>query len=576
MNKKGRLLTILVVIAVAVLLLYPTIRWYVFVPQSDKDLATGSNVQIREYARGQAAKDVRSLLDLASSSPDSTLPKEYKYLIDEAKENYKLSGKKAPSSWTVSSVLMGFRSQAALFDVVEKNYRDPLVQLKKLSGKVLQLGLDLKGGMSILIEADRDSYEEKIGRKASDAEITAAVIQNIEILNNRIDQFGVTDPDIRLQGVDQILIEIPGSSDPERVNSFLRGKGSLAFQLVDEELTARVNTYFTENPSLAYKEDGSIMTPDFIPSGKVVAGYYTEDEYGIDVLRSFAVLNREISLDGVHLESAETSTDNVTGRPVVNFKLDQEGGVQFYDVTSRNIGKPLAVVMDGNVKSIATINDAISTNVQISGFSEAQANSLSIVLRTASLPIELKVASQQAIGATLGRDAVDAGIKAILFGLILVIIFMVAYYGISGFIADIALLLNLFLMVSVLSAFQFTVTLTSIAGLILTLGMAVDANVIIYERMKEEMRLGKSSAASVKSGFAKAFWTIMDSNVTTIIAALVLMQLGTSSVKGFAVTLAVGIAASIFTSLYVSHLVFDFWISEENGKALKISWRRSK
>lgn len=576
MNKKGRLLTILVVIAVCVMLLYPTIKWYVFVPQLDKDLATGSNVQIREYARGQAAKDVRSLLDLASSSPDSAIPKEYKYLIDEAKENYKLSGKKAPSSWTVSSVLMGFRSQAALFDVVEKNYRDPLVQLKRLSGKVLQLGLDLKGGMSILIEADRDSYEEKIGRKASDEEITAAVIQNIEILNNRIDQFGVTDPDIRLQGVDQILIEIPGSSDPERVNSFLRGKGSLSFQLVDEELTARVNTYFTENPSLAYKEDGSIMTPDFVPSDKVVAGYYTEDEYGIDVLRSFAVLNREISLDGVHLESAETSTDNITGRPVVNFKLDQEGGSRFYNVTSSNIGKPLAVVMDGNIKSIATINDAISTNVQISGFSEAQANSLSIVLRTASLPIELKVASQQAIGATLGRDAVDAGIKAILFGMFLVIIFMVAYYGISGFIADIALLLNLFLMVSILSAFQFTVTLTSIAGLILTLGMAVDANVIIYERMKEEMRLGKSSAASVRSGFAKAFWTIMDSNVTTIIAALVLMQLGTSSVKGFAVTLAVGIAASIFTSLYVSHLIFDFWISEENGKVLKINWRRAE
>lgn len=576
MKKSGRLITILVVIALGILLLYPTIKWYVFVPQATKDLATGSNVQIREYARGQAAKDVRSLIEVAQKDPNTIVEGEYKYLISLAKENYKLAGKKAPSQWTIQAVFAGFKDQSALFDVVESHYREPLVELKKLSGKVLQLGLDLKGGMSILLDADRDSYNAKIGKTASDSEITLAVTQDIEILNNRIDQFGVTDPDIRLQGVDQIQIEIPGAADPERVNSFLRGKGSLTFQMVDEELTSKVSSYFAANPALAYNADGSIAQPDFIPEGKTVAGYYTEDQYGIDVLRSFAVLDSAISLDGVHLESATTDTDNVTGRPVVNFKLDTEGGRIFYNVTSKNVGKPMAVVMDGNIKSIATINDAISTNVQISGFSQAQADSLAIVLRTASLPIELKIASQQSVGATLGSDAVSAGIKAILFGLILVIVFMVAYYGIAGLIADFALVLNLLLMISVLSSFQFTVTLTSIAGLILTLGMAVDANVIIYERIKEELKLGKSSVASVKAGFAKAFWTIMDSNVTTIIAALVLMQLGSSSVKGFAVTLAVGIAASLFTALFVSHLIFDLWITEDNSKKVMISWRKAK
>jgi protein-export membrane protein, SecD/SecF family/protein-export membrane protein SecD len=576
MKKSGRLITILVVIALGIFLLYPTIKWYLFVPQATKDLATGSNVQIREYARGQAAKDVRVLMDLAQSDPNATLDGDYKYLITVAKENYKASGRQAPSSWTVMDVFAAFKNQSELFDVVESHYREPLVSLKNLSGKVLQLGLDLKGGMSILLDADRASYEEKLGRKATEAEITAAVTQDIEILNNRIDQFGVTDPDIRLQGTDQIQIEIPGASDPERVNSFLRGKGSLTFRMVDEDLTSRVNSYFANNPALAYNADGSIAQPDFIPSDKEVAGYYVEDEYGIDVLKSFAVLNREISLDGVHLESAVTDTDRMTGRPVVNFRLDTEGGNIFYSVTSKNVGKPLAVVMDGNIKSIATINDAISTNVQISGFSEAEAASLAVVLRTASLPIELKVASQQSIGATLGSDAVSAGIRAILFGLVLVMVFMVAYYSIAGLIADLALVLNLFLMVSVLSAFQFTVTLTSIAGLILTLGMAVDANVIIYERIKEELKLGKSSFGAVKSGFGKAFWTIMDSNVTTIIAALVLMQLGSSSVKGFAVTLAVGIAASLFTALFVSHLIFDLWITEDNGKNVKISWRKAK
>ena len=195
--------------------------------------------------------------------------------------------------------------------------------------------------------------------------------------------------------------------------------------------------------------------------------------------------------------------------------------------------------------------------------------------KTAALPIELVVSSQQAVGATLGEDAVAIGMKAIILGFALVVLIMVAYYNVSGLVADLALLLNLFIMLSVLSAFNFTVTLTSIAGLILTLGMAVDTNVIIYERIKEERRAGKSDVAAVKAGFDKAFWTVMDANITTIIAALVLSQLGSSSVKGFANTLAIGIVSSVFTALFVSHLVFDAAITDREGKKLLISWRKN-
>ena len=202
--------------------------------------------------------------------------------------------------------------------------------------------------------------------------------------------------------------------------------------------------------------------------------------------------------------------------------------------------------------------------------------SLSIVLKTASLPIDLAVVSQQAVGATLGDDSVSVALKAIIIGISLVIIFMIAYYGLSGIVADIALLLNLFMMISVLSALHFTLTLASIAGLVLTLGMAIDANVIIYERMKEELREGKDDYVVVKQGFDRAFWTIMDSNVTTIIAAIVLSIFGSSSVKGFANTLAIGIACSLFTALFVSHLVFDFFITEENGRRIRLSWRKAK
>ena len=331
--------------------------------------------------------------------------------------------------------------------------------------------------------------------------------------------------------------------------------------LVDSSLTNQVNSYYSANPSSAYNPDGSLITPSFVPENRLFAGYYSKDSYGLDKLESFAVLDPSVQLDGNYIESATQSKDNVTQRPVVNFKLSSEGGKKFYDITSANKGRALAVVLDGKVKSIATINDAISENVQISGFSEKEAAALAIVLKTASFAIDLEVVSQQAVGATLGDDAVRIGIMAIAFGFVLVVIFMFLYYGLSGLVADFALLLNLFIMVSVLSALHFTVTLTSIAGLILTLGMAVDANVIIYERIKEELAVGRSPAKAVEIGFGRAFWTI--------IAAIVLSSLGSSSVKGFAVTLAVGIATSLFTSLYVSHLVFDLFITE-NSKRISI------
>ena len=269
-----------------------------------------------------------------------------------------------------------------------------------------------------------------------------------------------------------------------------------------------------------------------------------------------------------------SATDPITGRPVVNFKLDNLGGDIFYKLTSTNVGKTLAVVMDSKVKAMATINEGIRSSVQISGFTAEEAADLAIVLRTAALPIELTVSSQQAVGATLGEDAISVGLKAIAIGFALVVILMFAYYGLSGLVADLALLLNMFIMISVLSAFNFTVTLTSVAGLILTLGMAVDTNVIIYERIKEELRMGKSSSASIAAGFNKAFWTVMDANITTIIAALVLSQLGSSAVKGFANTLAIGIVSSVFTALFVSHLVFDATVGDREGKKLSISWRK--
>lgn len=574
MKKTGRILLVVIVLLVAGALLYPTIKWYCFVPQGIKSLAAGSNEQIRDYSRGQASRGVRELTSLLASDKDAPVPEEYSYLEKSAASLMKESGKKAPSKWTVYSLLSAFPSQNELFSTIEAYYRDELLEAKKLSNNVLQLGLDLRGGMSVLVEADKEGYEEERGTALSDAELSALIAEDIEILTARIDQFGVTEPDIRQQGSDRILIEVPGETDPERVDSFLRGTGSLTFHLVDSELTSRVNRDYKDY-SAAFAADGSIITPSYIPSGRTLYGYYTEDEYGIDTLQQFVVIYDEVALDGSHLDSVRVDRDQRTQRPVVNFHLDSEGGKIFYSFTSANVGKALSVVMDGKVKSVATINSAISQDVQLSGgFTEEEAESIAVTLKTASLPIELQVVSQQSVGATLGDDSVSVALKAIIAGVVLVVIFMVAWYGKTGLIADLALLMNFYMMIAILSALHFTLTLSSIAGLVLTMGMAVDANVIIFERMKDELRAGKSSFEAVGEGFAHAFWTIMDSNVTTIIAAIVLSIFGSSTVKGFANTLAVGIACSLFTSLFVTHLVFDFLYPEDTLRKLRLSWRR--
>lgn len=573
MNKRARFIVVLVVLAAGFIFLYPTFRWYFMVPQAQKELAAGSREQIKAYARGRAAKELEELKAMVLKDPGSVMPSKYDFLINIAKENYKLEKTKIPSKWTVLDVLKSLGSEKNLFESIESQYRDKLLALKDESGKILQLGLDLSGGMSILLEADINSLEKRLGHTPTVDDQTQAINRAMEILNNRIDKFGVSEPQIRKQGVNGINIEIPGAADPERVNSFLMGKGSLSFHIVDQEASQKLATYFNDHPGDMYNEDGSVKRPGFLDPGEVIRGYYIKDQYGIDQLKRYVVVKKEVGLDGSHIKGATVGNHPVTGKPVVNFTLDVPGAETFFKLTSANKGKTLAVLLGDKVKSMATIQEPIRGQVQITGFNRKDANDLALVLRTAAMPVDLVISSQQAVGASLGEDSVKQGLNAITLGFILVIVFMLVYYLGSGIIADIGLILNLFFMMAILSAFNLTLTLTSIAGIILTVGMAVDANVIIFERIKEELRLGKSPEASVRAGFRKAFWTIMDANVTTFIAALVLSQMGTGLVKGFANTLAVGIVSSMFTALFIAHLLFDFLVEQVKVKKLSISWR---
>jgi preprotein translocase subunit SecD len=267
--------------------------------------------------------------------------------------------------------------------------------------------------------------------------------------------------------------------------------------------------------------------------------------------------------------------NNLDGRPEVTFMLDSEGGDIFYQLTSANVGKPLAIVLDDRVKSQATIQSPIRDAVRLTGFGQEEANNIALTLRTAALPVELEVLNQQSIGASMGEDTIRQGLFALLAGLAAVMVFMLIFYKGAGINAFVAQVLNFYFMGSVLSAFNFTLTLPSIAGFILTIGMAVDANVIIFERMKEELRLGKGRKAAVDSGFDKAFWAVMDSNITTFIAALFLSQLGSGPIQGFAVSLAIGVFSSVFTALFVSRLIFDFGTDVLRSKGLSVTWRNN-
>jgi len=569
-TKRTRFAVVLVSLALCYVFLYPTLKWYFLTSAEDKQLALGSREQIRNDAAKNSEKEYQELLGAAKAG--EALPEKFKFLLKEAKSARHARNMKAPEVWDAKAVLFSFENRAIVADMLETRERERIFSLKNTQKNAVQLGLDLSGGLSIVLQADLDAYSEKLGRPLSDEDRKQAMEQALEVLNSRIDKFGLTEPVIRQQGDDQIYVEIPGTADPERINSIIMGKGSLTFHIVNNEATQTFNERYAVNKSGVFDDEGNLVDSSLIPDDCRVLGVYGKDKYGLDEFESYLVVKKEIGLDGTHIKTASVSRNNVDNKPEVIVNLDSEGGEEFYKLTSANVGKLLAIVLDDKIRSYPRINDAIHDNVSITGFDMDEANNLALILRTAALPVELEIVNQQSIGASLGADYIRQGLYALLGGLAVVFVFMLVFYKFAGINAVIAQLLNIYIMFSVLSAFNFTLTLPSIAGFILTVGMAVDANVIIFERMKEEMRLGKTRKAVVEAGFGKAFWAIMDSNITTFIAALFLSQLGSGSIQGFAVSLAIGVFSSVYTALFVSRLIFDFGTDTLGSKKLSVSW----
>ena len=578
MNKRTRLVVLLAVLALCFVFLWPSISWYGRTAKELQQLALGSTENIKSYAELMAAEDVREIKALVIQDSSAALPEQFEWLKKDVTKQYKLMGKKAANPLTVKDVVAAYDNEAEFMSVIQSKYRDQILKAKRYYENSVKLGLDLSGGMNIIVKADLDNALESMGDSVTTdnrAEVKKEAMANaIDNLSSRIDRFGLTSPVIRQQGEDRIYIEIPGAAQADAINTLIMGKGILNFRLVDNEATNTFKAYYAQHPATTFNATGDLMDASIIPEDCEVFGVYTKDEYGLDERYDWLVVKKEIALDGQHVKSAQVTNDEFTNQPEVVFNLDAEGAQIFAEFTGAHVGDNLAIVSDNKVKSNARIQTAITGgSVSLSGgFSYDEAENIRKVLQTAWLNVPLEVESQQVIGASLGDEAIHQGIMAIILGLGLILVFMLVFYKASGINAVVAQVLNLYMMFSILSAFNYTLTLSSIAGMILTIGMAVDANVLVFERIKEELRQGKTRAVAIAMGFDNAFWAILDSNITTFIAAMFLAALGTGAVQGFAVSLAIGVVSSVFTALFVSRLMFDFDTDVLHAKKVSIGW----
>jgi preprotein translocase subunit SecD len=387
-----------------------------------------------------------------------------------------------------------------------------------------------------------------------------AVTQAIETIRNRIDSLGVSEPTIQEHGLGQyqILVQLPGVDDPERVKSIMQSTAMLEIKQVQG------GPYASEQAAL--QANGGILPPNaMLMPGHGAPGAPADQE-------AWYLVSRVSAVRGKDLRDAQPSTDQ-NGQPNVRFQLTGEGGQRFYTFTSSHVGESLGVVLDGRVQEVANIKEAIRDTGEISGgsMSQQQAKDLSMILRSGALPAGIKYLEERTVGPSLGTDSIRHGVSAAIIGMLAVLVFMLIYYRAAGINADVALLLNLVILLGFMGYTDAVLTLPGIAGVILTVGMGVDSNVLIFERIREELRKGKTPPSAVDQGFSHAWITIVDTHVTTIVSAAILFIFGTGPVKGFAVTLTFGLLANLFTAVFVSRTIFDWVLSrKQRGEALSI------
>ncbi|MBX3302567.1 MAG: protein translocase subunit SecD [Nitrospira sp.] len=395
----------------------------------------------------------------------------------------------------------------------------------------------------------------------------SAINQALETIRNRIDQFGVTEPIVQRQGLKQIVVQLPGVKDPKRAKDLIKETALLEFKMLNEDirldLPARV---MRDKEAEVLQEFASQLSEE----DQILFERVVDKDTGVEFRMPYVVKKR-VMLTGDVLSDARVAIGQFND-PYVSIEFDSKGGQEFERITGENVKKRMAVVLDNIIYSAPVIQERISGGrAQITGtFSTQEANDLAIVLRAGALPAPLKIVQDLTVGPSLGQDSIDKGIRATLIAGGVVVIFMIVYYRLSGLIADFALVLNLVCLMGALSALTATLTLPGIAGIVLTIGMGVDSNVLIFERIREELRGGKAVRSAIDAGYDKALLTIVDSHVTTLITGVALFLFGTGPIKGFAVTLCLGIAINLFTALVGTKVVFDLLYQRKKVEALSI------
>jgi preprotein translocase subunit SecD len=479
----------------------------------------------------------------------------------------------------------GDKAVESYLEQIRNNLADNLKEQGVPVGKIDRAKIDVKGEKQEAILLEFSGAKEKVDNLLSsrdfsmlkqmqpseeggiwklrlilDSRITEstkkdAIDRALEIIRNRIDQFGVSEPEITLQGTGQILVQLPGIRDPQRAINLIGQTALLEFKLLDEE--------------------GSIdeALKGNIPPGDIILYQRSVDPQTGAVRKIPFLLKEKTLMTGEFIKDARVAFGQFH-ESSVSMEFTDVGAKLFEQITGANVGKRLAIILDNNVYSAPEIRERIpGGRAQITGrFTTEQAKDLAVVLKSGALPAPVKILEQRTVGPSLGEDSIQKGIISIIISAIAVVLFMIIYYRVSGMIADVALILNVILVLAVLSirGLSATLTLPGIAGLVLSIGMAVDANILVNERIKEELRWGKTIRAAIDQGYHRAFTTIIDSNITTIIAAVFLYQFGTGPVKGFAVTLFWGIVANIFTAVFVTRLVFDYLTLKVKIKKLSI------
>lgn len=608
MNTKSRLIIIVFFIIASLILVWPNI--------GTRTIEVGFLPEITEEERAQAMDDLSNYLNEVYPG---------KYSAEASAEK--------PEMFLIRG---NFIQAAFLNDLSRLNHVDPenikvqpLWVEQKLKARPFKLGLDLQGGMNLLLEADFEKLQKQI-----DARFPAEYVANLhtrisqavdedekanlefeleqiedsrnftpekkreyvsgalEIIRSRIDKTGVSDPLIRIQGNDKIEISLPGVASPQAAKKLISSTARVEYHLSEPagsggvgQYTQLAFPYFSEYAALesdAQRENliKKIEKEIKLPYNLGLYVYWDRnptDERRKLVPQRFMVLEREIALSGDAITpNTYVGFDSERLQQTVNFSLTPEGTKKFGEVTTANRGRQLAILIDDKIRSAPTINDPILTgSAMIHGsFTQQEAKDLALIIKEGALPVPMMIVEERSVGPSLGYESISKGVKAITLGLILVAIFMVIYYHAAGVVAVIALVLNLLFMSAILALMDFTITLPGLAGVVLTLGMIVDANVIIYERIREEIARGKSFRLAITQGFDRATWTILDSNLTTMLAAIVLSNFGVGPIKGFAVTLFIGILTSLFTSLYATKTLFYSITYDLNVRSFSLGWSK--